>query len=54
MPRRLSQEEIVTLKTLKQKEMSNVQISQALGVTEGAVRYHCRPAADSAKMVGRT
>lgn len=47
MPRRLNQEEIVTLKTLKQKGMSNVQISQALGVTEGAVRYHCRPGADS-------
>ena len=47
MPRRLNQEEIVTLKTLKQKRMSNVQIGQTLGVTEGAVRYHCRPGADS-------
>ena len=37
MPRRkLSLEEIATLKTLKQKGQSNVQIAEKLGVTEGA------------------
>ena len=33
MPRKLSEEEIVTLKTLKQKGQSNVQIARTLGVT---------------------
>lgn len=42
MPRRLSQEEVVTLKTLKTKGQSNCQIAQTLGVTEGTVRYHLR------------
>ena len=40
MARKLSQEEIVTLKTLKEKGQSNVEIGRTLGVTEGAVRYH--------------
>ena len=43
MPRKkLSSEEVVTLKTLKQKGQSNVQIASTLGVSEGAVRYHLR------------
>lgn len=42
MPPKLSEEEIVTLKTLKRKRQSNVQIATTLGVTEGAVRYHLR------------
>lgn len=42
MPPKLSQEEIVTLKTLKTKGQSNCQIAKTLGVTEGAVRYHLR------------
>lgn len=42
MPPKLSQEEIVTLKTLKTKGQSNCQIARTLGVTEGAVRYHVR------------
>lgn len=39
---RLSTEEIVTLSVLKSKGQSNTQIAQALGVSEGAVRYHLR------------
>ena len=44
MARKLSQEEIVTLKTLHEKGQSNVEIGRTLGVTEGAVRYHLRRA----------
>ena len=44
MARQLSPEEIVTLLVLKQRGQSNVQIAQALGVSEGAVRYHARRA----------
>ena len=44
MARKLSQEEIVTLKTLNEKGQSNVEIGRTLGVTEGAVRYHLRRA----------
>lgn len=42
MPPKLSAEEIVTVQVLKNKGQSNTQIAQALGVTEGAVRYHLR------------
>ena len=42
MAGKLKPEEIVTLKVLKQKGQSNVQIAQALGVSEGTVRYHLR------------
>jgi len=38
----LSAEEVVTLKVLKQHGQSNTRIAHALGVTEGAVRYHLR------------
>ena len=44
MARQLKPEEIVTLKVLKQKGQSNSQIAQALGVTEGTIRYHIRRA----------
>jgi hypothetical protein len=44
MAPKLKPEEIVTLKVLKQKGQSNVQIAQALGVSEGTVRYHVRRA----------
>jgi transposase len=44
MARRLKPEEIVTLSVLKEHGQSNVQIAQALGVSEGAVRYHARRA----------
>jgi transposase len=39
---KLSAEEIVTLSVLKSKGQSNTQIAQALGVSEGAIRYHLR------------
>jgi transposase len=42
MAPQLTPEEIVTLLVLKDKGQSNTQIAQALGVTEGAVRYHLR------------
>jgi len=45
MPR-LNQDEIVTLHTLKEKNQSNREIARTLGVTEGAVRYQLRKAAD--------
>src|SRR5262245_20135241 len=44
MARQLKPEEIVTLRVLKQKGQSNVQIAQLLGVSEGAVRYQVRRA----------
>ena len=44
MARKLSQEEIVTLRTLNEKGQSNVEIGRTLGVSEGAVRYHLRRA----------
>jgi transposase len=44
MAAKLKPEEIVTLKVLKQKGQSNVQIAQTLGISEGAVRYHVRRA----------
>jgi transposase len=42
MAPKLTPEEIVTLTVLKRKGQSNTQIAQTLGITEGAVRYHCR------------
>jgi transposase len=44
MARQLKPEEIVTLKVLKQRGQSNTKIAQALGVTEGTIRYHVRRA----------
>jgi len=40
--RRMSREEIVTLKVLSGKGKSNQEVARILGVTEGAVRYHKR------------
>ena len=45
MARKLSQEEIVTLKTLHEKGESTVEIGRTLGASEGAVRNHLRRAA---------
>ncbi len=42
MAPKLTPQEIVTLMVLKHKGQSNVQIAQALGVSEGTVRYHLR------------
>ena len=45
MPRKvLSQEEAVTMLTLKEKGMSSKAIANLLGVTKGAVRYRLRRA----------
>jgi transposase len=44
MAPKLKPEEIVTLLVLKHKGQSNTQIAQALGVSEGTVRYHSRRA----------
>jgi transposase len=44
MPGKLSPEELVTLITLNEKGQTNAQVARALGVTEGAVRYHLRRA----------
>ena len=48
MPGKLSPEELVTLITLGEKGQSNSQIARTLGVTEGAVGYHLRRAAERA------
>ena len=42
MAPKLTPEERVTLAVLNQKGQSNTQIAQALGVSEGAIRYHLR------------
>lgn len=47
MPR-LNKDEIMTIRVLKQKGESNCSIARTLGVTEGAVRYHARRAAEDA------
>ena len=44
MAPKLKPEEIVTLLVLKRKGQSNTRIAQALGVSEGTVRYHARRA----------
>jgi transposase len=44
MAPKLKPEEIVTLLVLKRKGQSNAQVAQALGVSEGTVRYHARRA----------
>jgi len=42
MPCRLSKEEIVTLRVSGQKGWKKTEIAEALGVSEGTVRYHLR------------
>ena len=49
MPVKLSPEERVALKTLKQRGQSNLEIARVLGVTEGAVRYRLRREASQAE-----
>ncbi len=39
---KISKEDVVTLKVLRQKGESNGAIAARLGITEGAVRYHLR------------
>ena len=39
MAKRLSPEEIVTIRTLIEKNHNNVEIARLLDITEGAVRY---------------
>ena len=47
--RRMSKEELVTLKVLMDKGKSNTKIAAILGITEGAVRYHrCKAEAGKA------
>lgn len=49
MGRRLRKEEIVTIHVLAEKGQSHCAIARQLGVTEGAVRYHLRRAAEGAE-----
>jgi transposase len=42
MTPKLTPEEIMTLQVLKRKGQSNTQVAHTLGISEGAVRYHCR------------
>ena len=44
MARQLSPEEIVTLLVLKERGQPNVQLAQALGISEDSVLYHARTA----------
>lgn len=52
--RRLTKEEVVTLKILIEKGEPNSSISRILGVTEGAIRYHRRKAANPSPRNGNT
>lgn len=49
MPRRLREEEVVTVQVLAEKGQNHCEIARVLGVTEGAVRYHLRRAATGAQ-----
>ena len=49
MPRRLSKEEIVTVRVLAEKGENHCAIGRRLGVTEGTVRYHLRRVAEGAE-----
>ena len=53
MAPKLTPEEVVTLQVLKRKGQSNTQIAQALGISEGAVRYQfeLRPETDGVREV---
>jgi len=46
---RLTREEVVTIQVLTEKQVPNREIARQLGVTEGAVRYHQRRAAEHAQ-----
>lgn len=45
---KLGKDEIVTIQILHEKRVSNCEIAQKLGVSEGAVRYHLRRKAQGA------
>ena len=45
---RLTEEDVVTIKVLRQRGQSASAVARTLGVTEGAVRYHERRAAKGA------
>ncbi len=47
--RRLSEDEIVTVRVLEEKGQNHCAIARTLGVTEGTVRYHLRRAAEGAE-----
>lgn len=49
MPRRLSQEEIVTIRVLAEKGQNHCEIARTVGVTESTVRYHLRRAAEGSE-----
>jgi transposase len=49
MPRRLREEEVVTVQVLAEKGQNHCEIARVMGVTEGAVRYHLRRAAAGAR-----
>ncbi len=49
MPRRLSQEEIVTIRVLAEKGQNHCEIGRTVGVTESTVRYHLRRSAEGAE-----
>jgi transposase len=49
MGERLSREEVVTIQVLARKGQNNCEIARTLGVTEGAVRYQRRRAAEEAE-----
>jgi predicted transcriptional regulator len=42
MAAKLSEEEIVTLRVLRDKGQSFREIASTLGICEGTVRYHCK------------
>lgn len=46
MAKRLSEEEVVTIRTLAAKGQNHCEIARTLGITEGAVRYRLRKAAE--------
>lgn len=48
MARRLSEEEVLVIQVLAEKGQNHCQIARTVGVTEGAVRYHLRRAAEGA------
>lgn len=53
MSKRLSSEEIVTMKVLIEKNQPNAEIARLLGVTEGAVRYRRKKGIDPERPDGR-
>ena len=49
MPRRLSQEEIVTIRVLAEHGQNHCEIARTVGVTESTVRYHLKRACEGAE-----